>query len=165
MNETLLWSPRPAGNWNEAYPLGSGRLGMMIFGGVRKERIQLNEETFWSGWEFPEYDSPETKEHLGEMRELIFAGKYTEAQRLCNRYMVCRGEGHHDVRGAYGSYQTAGELYLIYDPAADRAEPADEEVPADYRRELRLDEGLAEVRFGGTRREYFVSKAENAAVI
>ena len=72
MKENRLFYTAPASDWNEALPLGNGRLGMMVYGGPVEERVQLNEETFWSGWEYPEYDSPETKAHLGEMRELIF---------------------------------------------------------------------------------------------
>ena len=51
MKENRLGYASPAGDWNEAMPLGNGILGMMVFGGVNEERIQLNEETFWSGWE------------------------------------------------------------------------------------------------------------------
>ena len=154
MKENRLWYAAPAADWNEALPLGNGRLGMMVFGGAAEERMQLNEESMWSGWVWPESDSPKTREHLDEMRRLIFEGRYTEAQQLCNRYMVCRGEGHHNVRGAYGSYQTAGELTVTF-PGADGA------VPGDYRRELLLDEGRAAVSFGGTEREYFVSPKYN----
>ena len=122
MKENRLWYTAPAADWNEALPLGNGRLGMMVFGGVAEERMQLNEESMWSGWVWPESDSPKTREHLDEMRRLIFEGRYTEAQQLCNRYMICRGEGHHGVRGAYGSYQTAGELTVTF-PGADEAVP------------------------------------------
>ena len=157
MKENRLWYTSPAGDWNEALPLGNGILGMMVFGGVNEERIQLNEETMWSGWEYPEFDSPKTREHLDEMRRLIFDGKYTEAQNLCNRYMICRGEGHHDVMGAYGSYQTAGDLYVAF--------PQEDGEVSGYRRELRLDEGCAEVSFNGVKREYFVNYTYNTAVI
>ena len=154
MKENRLFYTAPASDWNEALPLGNGRLGMMVYGGPVEERIQLNEETFWSGWEYPEYDSPETKAHLGEMRELIFQGRYAEAQALCLKYMVCRGEGHHDVEGAYGSYQTAGELTVTGLPGE-----------GNYCRELLLDQGLARIHAGETRREYFVSYRYNTAVV
>ncbi len=155
MTENKLWYTSPAEDWNEALPLGNGILGMMVFGGIREERIQLNEETFWTGWEYPEFDSPKTYEHLEEMRRLIFEGKYTEAQQLCNRYLICRGGGHHDVDGAYGSYQTAGDLYITIPDDAD----------GEYHRTLYLDEGRAEVVCGSSRREYFVSPEYNTAVI
>ena len=153
MKENRLWYPVPANDWNEALPLGNGILGMMVFGGVKEERIQLNEETFWSGWEFPEYDSPKTFEHLDEIRQLLFAGKYSEAQELTDKYHVCRGQGHHDSESAYGSYQTAGDLYISMPDAEE----------GDYCRELILDEGRAEVKCGQGRREFFVSPAYNTA--
>ena len=99
MKENRLWYDQPAGDWNEALPLGNGRLGMMVYGGVAEERVQLNEETFWSGWEDDgSSDDPETLAHLDEMRRLVFEGRYSEAQQLCNRYLVCRGPGHSDVQ-------------------------------------------------------------------
>ena len=155
MKENRLWYTEPAKGWNEALPLGNGRLGMMVFGGVAEERLQLNEETFWSGWEYPEYDAPETYGHLDEIRQLIFAGDYTRAQQLCNQHLVCRGKGHHDVDGAFGSYQTAGDLYISL-PETDET---------SYCRELLLDEGLARVTCGDLVREYFVSPGYNTAVI
>ena len=158
MKENKIWHNTPTNDWNEATPLGNGKLGMMVFGGTAEERIQLNEESFWSGWECDEYDSPETAKHLDEMRQLIFEGKYTEAQALCNRYMVCRGQGHHDSRAAYGSYQTAGDLYITFPENTP-------DVPPDYRRSLILNEGRAEVTHGNMKRDYFVSYGYNTAVI
>ncbi len=158
MKENKIWHNFPADDWNQATPLGNGKLGMMVFGGTAKDHIQLNEETFWSGWECDEFDSPETAKHLDEMRQLIFEGKYTEAQALCSRYMVCRGSGHHDAQGAFGSYQTAGDLYITFPEGTT-------EVPADYRRSLILDEGRAEVTHGDVKRDYFVSYGYNTAVI
>ena len=155
MKENKLWYDSPANDWNEALPLGNGTLGMMVFGGKAEERIQLNEKTFWSGWECDEYDSPETAKHLDEMRQLIFEGQYTRAQELSNRYMVCRGQGHHDATAAFGSYQTAGDLYVTLP----------EQDAEDYRRTLILDEGRAEVSCGDVKRDYFISYRYNTAVI
>ena len=155
MNENRLWYPKPAADWNEALPLGNGILGMMVFGGVKEERVQLNEETFWSGWEYNEYDSPKTFEHLDEIRRLIFEGKYTQAQELTNRYHVCRGRGHLDYHSAYGSYQTAGDLFITMPKATEE----------DYCRELLLDEGRAAVQCGQGRRDFFVSPTYNTAVV
>jgi hypothetical protein len=157
MKENRIWHTYAAKDWNEATPLGNGRLGMMVFGGETEDRIQLNEETFWSGWEYLEYDSPETAAHLEEMRSLIFEGKYTEAQNLSNRYMVCRGNGHHDAQGAFGSYQTAGDILITF-PNVPAEDP-------DYCRTLYLDEGRAEVVCNGMKREYFTSFRYNTAVI
>ena len=155
MKENRLWYNVPSAQWTDATPLGNGRLGMMVFGGVNEECVQLNEETFWSGWEYSGYDDPETYQHLDEIRRLIFEGNYTQAQELCNRYFVCRGEGHHDVNGAFGSYQTAGELYITLPDAKEDG----------YCRELFLNEGLARVTCGESVRDYFVSPSYNTAVI
>ena len=100
MKENRLWYTSPANNWYEAIPLGNGRLGMMVFGGISEDRIQLNEETFWTGWEFDGYDNPETPLHLDEIRKLLFEGKYVEAQDLCNKYLICRGNGSRDALSA-----------------------------------------------------------------
>ena len=159
MKENKIWHNLPTTDWNRATPLGNGRLGMMVFGGIAEDRIQFNEETVWSGWECDEYDSPDTAAHLEEMRQLIFEGRYAEAQSLSNRYMICRGQGHHDAASAFGSYQTAGDLFLTFPDAEGQ------NTPADYRRTLILDEGRAEVSFGSVKRDYFVSYDYNTAVI
>ena len=156
MRENIMWYRKPAGCWDEALPLGNGRLGMMVYGGVSEEQVQLNEETIWSGWQFDGYDDPKTLEYLPQVRELIFQGKYSDAQALCNKYLVCRGGGHHDYKsGAFGSYQTAGDLYLTFPEA----------IEGDYRRQLNLDEGYATVTQKDALREYFISYNYNTAVI
>src|SRR6187551_3291707 len=87
-----LWYQQPAKNWNEALPIGNGRLGAMIFGGVESERLQLNEDSLWSGAP-QDADNPKALEALPEIRKLVFEGKYAEAQRLANRNLICAGPG------------------------------------------------------------------------
>ena len=156
MTENKLWYGSPARDWNEALPLGNGRLGMMVFGGLSEEHVQLNEETFWSGWEYDGFDDPETLHHLEEMRRLVFEGRCSEAQKLCDRYLVCCGKAHNDPEGAFGSYQTAGDLYLKFPGRASKK---------GYVRRLLLDEGRAEVDCARMKREFFISYAYNTAVI
>lgn len=142
----MLWYDRPAACWEEALPLGSGSLGMMVHGGTAREVLQLNEESLWSG--FPaEWDSPDCAEHLDEMRALLFQRRYREAQELCCRYLVCAGRGSDDPY--YGSFQTAGELVIESPEAADCS---------GYRRSLDLDTGICTVRFGTVRREHLTSQ-------
>jgi hypothetical protein len=74
-----LWYAQPAARWIEALPVGNGRLGAMVFGGVERERVALNESTVWSGSASDRHDNPEAREHLDEIRQLFFAGKYIEA--------------------------------------------------------------------------------------
>lgn len=140
----VLWYRQPARDWNEALPLGSGSLGMMVFGGRERETLQLNEESLWSGYP-ADWDNPDCRAQLPAMRELLFQRRYREAQELCSRYLVCRGQGSDDPY--YGSYQTAGELYIDTPPV-----PAD-----DYVRSLDLNTGLAQTRFGPIRRRHLTS--------
>jgi len=140
--ETTLWYGSPAANWNEALPVGNGRLGAMVFGGVLTERLQLNEDSLWSGAP-QDADNPEALKALPEIRRLLFEGKYAEAQRLANRTMICRGRGSGNGRGTkvpYGSYQTLGDLTLEFPGTATDA-------PTEYRRELDLADATSKVRY------------------
>jgi alpha-L-fucosidase 2 len=160
---TTLWYRQPAANWNEALPVGNGRLGAMIFGGIHRERLQLNEDTLWSGAP-QDADNPAAFEALPRIRELLFAGRYTEAERLANRTLICRGAGSGHGRGAkvpFGCYQTLGDLHL------DFSHPASE--PTRYRRELDLATATARVSYevGGVRftREVFASQPDQVLVV
>src|SRR5512132_185044 len=83
-----LWYRKPASKWeSEALPIGNGSLGAMVFGQVEHERLQLNEHSLWSG--HPEVlDGPQTFEALPKVRQLLFEGKYTEAQAVASRDMM-----------------------------------------------------------------------------
>src|SRR4030095_12002087 len=82
-----LWYQQPAKEWNEALPIGNGRLAAMIFGGTNAERIQLNEDTVWPG-ENRDRINPEAARSLAEVRRLLFAGKPKEAEILAERTMI-----------------------------------------------------------------------------
>ena len=114
---------RPATRWVEALPVGNGRLGAMVFGGVGVERLQLNEDTLWSGGP-KDWDNPQAKALLPQIRQRIAAGDYVEADRL--------------AKGALGPYTQAylplGDLHLSFDHG---------DVARDYRRELDLDTAIA----------------------
>ena len=142
--EHRLWYMSPAEDWNTALPLGGGSLGMMVFGGTEREELQLNEESLWSGYP-AQWDEPACREHLPEIRDLLFAGRPQEAEALCRKYQVCLGGGSDDPY--YGSYQTAGSL-ILEGSAPDTG---------GYVRELDMDRGAAETRFGPVRRVHTVS--------
>src|SRR5258706_594665 len=111
-----LWYQQPAKNWNEALPVGNGRIGAMIFDGVNAERLQLNEDSLWSGAP-QDADNSEALEALPEIRKLLFDGKYEEAEKLANRTLVCVGRGSANGRpgrAPYGSYQMLGDLMLEF---------------------------------------------------
>jgi alpha-L-fucosidase 2 len=133
--EFTLWYDKPAAKWEEALPVGNGRLGAMVFGGVLEEHFQLNVDSLWSGGR-QDADNPEALAALPKIRELLFAGKYAEAQELTNKTQICKGKGD---QGSFGSYSTLGELRLTFEGRERR--------PADYRRELRLDEGIARTTY------------------
>src|SRR5450631_2073975 len=83
----LLWYRQPAKVWNEALPIGSGRLGGMIFGDVPAERIQLNEDTVWAG-ELRDRINAAGHEALPQIRRLLFGGKPADAEALADRTMI-----------------------------------------------------------------------------
>jgi len=147
-----LWYPRAATNWNEALPLGNGRLGAMVFGGAEKERIQLNEGTLWAGGP---YDPNNTNAlaALPEVRQLIFAGKYEEAHKLISKSMMA-------VPLKQLPYQTLCDLFLEFPTNA---------AMADYRRDLDLDSAVASVSYTANgvrfRREVFASAVDQVIVV
>src|SRR6185312_3234840 len=120
--DLTLWYKQPAVEWTEALPIGNGRLGAMVFGGVAQERLQLNEDTLWAG-------SPYQPAHkgavanLGQVRDLIFAGKYSDADALIEKTMMATPERQM-------SYQTIGDLLLTAGVSS---------LTGDYRRRLDLD--------------------------
>ena len=82
-SDLLLWYDEPAEDWNQALPLGNGRLGAMIFGDPAIEHLQLNEETIWAGGPYNNIH-PEVGPYLEQVRDLIFQGKYAESHALAN---------------------------------------------------------------------------------
>jgi len=79
-----LWYNKPAVKWTEALPIGNGRIGAMLFGGVENDRIQFNEETLWTG-EPRSYSRPGAYKYLDSIRQLLFAGKQKEAEALAEK--------------------------------------------------------------------------------
>jgi len=148
-----LWYLKPAGEWMEALPIGNGRLGAMIYGGIETETIALNESTMWSG-QYDENQEPAFgKEKLNELRKLFFDGKISEGNHQTSNNLS--GTPH-----SFGSHLPIGDLKLnfVY-PAGDRT---------NYQRELNLENAISCVSFdiNGTeyKREYFGSNPDNVLV-
>lgn len=80
MSDNELWYDHAASVWTEALPVGNGRLGAMVFGDAWNERLQINESTFWSGGPYQPIN-PDARAALPEVRNLILAGRYQEADR------------------------------------------------------------------------------------
>ncbi|MDW7695866.1 glycoside hydrolase family 95 protein [Flammeovirgaceae bacterium SG7u.111] len=125
-----LWYDAPAANWNEALPIGNGRLGAMVFGIPDQENIQLNEETLWSGGPHRN-DNPEAKEVLEEIRQLLFDGKYKEAHDLANANIISKIS--HGM-----NYETVGNLRLNFEGHANYS---------DYYRELDIENAVAKTSY------------------
>jgi alpha-L-fucosidase 2 len=147
-----LWYRQPAKVWDEAQPVGNGRLGAMVFGGVARERLQLNEDSLWDGYA-RDTTNPAALPALPEVRRLLFEGKNKEATDLAGRTMM-------GLPAGVKSYQPLGDLHLEAPGIA---------AAADYRRELDLDAGIAAVRFTADgalhTREVFSSAPDNVIVV
>ena len=153
-NETLLklWFNRPAVQWVEALPLGNGRLGAMVFGNPSQEKIQLNEITVWAG-QPNRNDNRDAKEALPKVRQLIFDGKYKEAQDLVNQKFISRNS-----QGM--PYQTVGNLTLLF--------PGHENF-TNYYRELNLETAVTTTHYdvGGVtyKREVYASFPDQVIIV
>lgn len=149
--ETIRYT-RPAERWIEALPVGNGRLGAMVFGGVNSDLIQLNEETVWAG-DCSDKNNHKAGKALPEVRRLIFSGRTAEAQRLASETMI-------SVPRLFGSYQPLGDLTVQTANSADYT---------DYSRELDITSAIASVCYTrkGVRcqKEYFVSSVDQVVVI
>jgi len=112
---TTLWYRQPAANWErEALPIGNGRLGAMVFGGISRERIALNEESVWSGSRV-DWNRKDASKNLPQIRELLLAGKNVEAEALVNQTFTCTGGGSRGgARGPWGCFQELGNLNLVW---------------------------------------------------
>jgi alpha-L-fucosidase 2 len=148
----LLWYAQPAREWNEALPLGNGRLAAMVFGGVERERVQLNEETFWSGGPY-DPSRPDAAKALPEIQRLIFSREYMKAHTLLSRTQM--GMPVEQMK-----YAPLANLILQF---------PDQGGFSAYRRELDIDKALASVtyRVGDVvyTREYFSSPIDQVIVI
>jgi len=146
-----LWYRAPAKTWTEALPIGNGRLGAMVFGGLKREQFQLNEDTLWAGGPYTP-DNTNALAALPEVRQLVFEGRYDQAADRIGKSMMAKPLGQMP-------YQTVGDLFLDF-PAAAAAE--------NYQRDLNLDTAIASVTHtaGGVafRREVFASPVDQVIV-
>ena len=113
--ELKLWYNKPAEKWTDALPVGNGRIGAMIFGGVEKDRIQFNEETLWTGGP-RDYNRTGAYKYLNTIRQLVFDGKQKEAEALAEKeFMGLKSdEGKRDswVKKVLQSKNEAAENFM-----------------------------------------------------
>jgi len=152
-SEKKIWFSKPAATWNEALPIGNGRLGAMVFGDAGKERLELNEESVWTGEE--RWDAnPEALKTLPLVRKLLFEGKYKEAQDLAQKCIM--GQKPSDP---LATYQALGDLYLDF---------GTQKRITNYRRELDIEEAIARVSYTSDKIKFlreFLSSAPDQAIV
>lgn len=152
MHQNKLWFTGEANIWEEAIPLGNGRLGAMVFGDPNKERIQLNEESMWYGGKVNR-NNPKAKENLPHIREMLMRGQIKDAEEL-----MC--EALSGVPEGMKPYQTLGDLNFTFftEGKVDK-----------YERSLDLENAICTIEYqqGGVeyRREIFISKPADCMVI
>ncbi len=147
-----LWYQQPAGKWEEALPLGNGRLGAMVFGGVSEEHLQMNEESMWYGGSV-DRNNPDAVKKLPEIRELIFKGEIGRAERLMKLALSgCPNSMH--------PYQAMGDICFRFEGL---------ENYTDYHRELDLEKAVYYQSFVSKdtfyQREIFISKPADVMVM
>lgn len=151
LDNTTLWYSQPAEEWTDALPIGNGRMGAMVYGGVEQEWLQLNEDTLWSGGPHC-YDNPEAYQHFALVRKLLKEGKYAEAEDLAQKML---GQPIHQA-----AYQPFGDLHLKFQYEGDSSH---------YRRELDLENALTTVSYqvgdAEFTRKVFASHPDQAIVI
>ncbi len=149
--DMVLWYKQQGEKWLEGLPLGNGMIGAMVFGGVPQERIALNESSFWSGRPH-NYDDPEAFKYFPQIRDLVFAEKYKEAEKMVDDHF-------YGIPKSQEAYQPIGDLVLSF---------PDSNI-ADYRRELDMETGVATIRYrqgdAVFTRQAFVSWPDRVLVI
>ncbi|TWT82844.1 hypothetical protein CA13_43070 [Planctomycetes bacterium CA13] len=136
-----LWYRQPAERWLESLPVGNGRLGAMVFGGVDSEHLALNESTFWSGRVEPNVVNPTGRENLSKIRELFFDNKYPEATALVKEHLISDPDN-------YGTHLPVGDLYLAMQHGDGNIDVT------NYRRELDLPAAIARVCYSVGQTEF-----------
>ncbi|MFA6811613.1 MAG: glycoside hydrolase family 95 protein, partial [Bacteroidaceae bacterium] len=147
-----MWYDKPASNWNEALPLGNGRIAAMVFGNPVKEQVQLNESSFWSGGP-SRNDNPDGLKGLDSIRYYIFKGNYARANTLSNKFLTAK-----QLHGSM--FQVIGNLNLAF---------KNSDSYTDYYRELDLERAITTTiyKVGDVtyKREVFASQPDQVIVV
>lgn len=147
-----LWYEKPAGKWQEALPLGNGRLGAMVYGGVQQEHLQLNEESLWAGSPVETYPD-NFKANLKTLQDMVLAGEAHQASDFGVKQMTKRPT-------SFRSYQPLGDLKLEFLHTG---------AVSDYRRQLHLNDGLVSIHYTADgvrfRREVLISAVDDVIAV
>ena len=147
-----MWYDKPARVWNEALPIGNGRIAAMVFGDPVNEKLQLNEDTFWSGGP-SRNDNPDGLIGLDSIRYYIFKEDYRKANTLSNKYLTAK-----QLHGS--KYQDIGNFNMVFDGDSDYT---------DYYRELNLERAVFTTTYKAGdviyKREVFASQPDQVIVV
>ncbi|MCR4619035.1 MAG: glycoside hydrolase family 95 protein [Lachnospiraceae bacterium] len=174
MSQNILKYTKPANDFNEAMPIGNGRIGGMVYGGISKELVGLNEDSVWSGG-LRHRVNPDAKEGLKEVRDLLLKGDIPAAEKVAFEKMQ-------GVTPNCRHYMPLGDLHIEFDSdkenevygrfgAENDSKDSDKESKknAFYERILDIGEAVAKVKYetGGVTftREYFVTAPDNALIV
>ena len=142
-----LWYENPALEWEEALPVGNGRLGAMVYGGVDREILQVNEESMWFGGAVNR-NNPDSRKNLPMIRELLDKGQVFKAEKLMDEALSGCPEGMH-------AYQTLGEMQIFFDnllvPGVKKSGKIGKTTltqgTEEYRRSLNLEDAVCRTGF------------------
>ena len=150
--ETTLWYRQPAADWNEALPIGNGRIGAMVFGQTWHETLQLNEESLWAGQ--PQDGNADAAAYLPQIQQKLLDGEIAEADAMAEQYLKSNPMR---IR----SYQSFGELHIDYEGRTESV--------SEYERNLNLMTGIASTTFSSQgiqyTREVFASAPDNLLIV
>jgi alpha-L-fucosidase 2 len=150
--DMVLWYKQPGVQWLEGMPIGNGYMGAMVFGRIQNERIALNESSFWSGRP-NDYTNPDAYKYFPMIRDLVFAGKYKEAERMVDQHF-------YGIPANQQAYQPIGDLLLNFKNCGK---------VTDYYRELDIETGIAKVIYkdgdAEFTREIFMSYPDHVMVV
>ncbi len=150
----VVWYNKPAGDaWLDGLFIGNGYMGANVFGRIQNERIALNESTFWSGRPH-DYNDPEAHEYFEQIKDLVFAGKYAEAEEMADEHF-------YGIPAAQQAYQPLGDLLLSFRTTGDSIK--------DYYRDLDMETGVTTVRYTDGKvsmtREIFMSYPDHVMIM
>lgn len=151
--EMVVWYNKPGEVWLDGMLIGNGYMGANVFGRVQNERIALNESTFWSGRPH-DYNDPEAYKYFDEIKDLVFSGKYKEAEKLADEHF-------YGIPAAQQAYEPIGDLLLDFGVSGDSIK--------DYYRELDMETGIVRINYtdGDVKmtREIFMSYPDRVLVM
>ncbi|MDB4582044.1 glycoside hydrolase N-terminal domain-containing protein [Draconibacterium sp.] len=150
----ILWYKEPAEKWIETLPVGNGKIGAVVFGGIRNEKLGLNISTLWSGEPSNKNEKPTGIENLEKIRTLLFNNEFAEAEKLCSEHLIGNKEN-------YGTHLPMGNLLFNFNFESDKI--------SGYTRELDIQKAISKVEFENAGltciREVFVSHPDDLLLV